>query len=239
MDPCNGKVIRTKKETTTMVHIADAALVLVFCTMYSSRYGDHSWGLVAWAMSFTSLTWYVAMRNPPLPGYRMKTKNVVLILGSWSYSLLFLGLLLHDYLPLLTGIILIFLLIMLVSLYWRRLSRESLNLKLVVRGETAYLEEIEAYIRKNCASSDCMELVELSYTEGPSFIGGGPECRSPTEFKEERQPTHLREKERDREQATFSCLLRGELRYLEAIKAHIADYLSDGKIQRLDFLYSI
>lgn len=222
-----------------MLHLADVALVLVFCILYSSRYGDYSWGLVAWTMSFTSLTWYVVLRNPPLPGYRMKTKNVVLVLGNWSYSLFFLSLLLHDYLLLLTGIILIFSLIVLVFLYWRRLSREPLNLTLVVRGGTAYLEDIEAYIRKNCASNDRVELMEFSYTEEPFFIVGGPECRSPIEFKEKRQPTYLREKESSREQVTFSCLLRGEFRYLEAIKAHITDYLSDGKIQRLDFLYHL
>ena len=49
-----------------------------------------------------------------------------------------------------------------------------------------------------------------------------------------------REKELEHEQTVFSCVLHGERRYLTEIRAYIANqYLSDGKIQSLDFAYSI
>lgn len=228
-------MITTKKETTAMLHVADVALVFVFCVLYSSFHDGYEGGLLAWAMGLTSLSWYVMIQSPLQPGSYIRTRNVIPAFGSWSHSLFFLGLVLDDYCLLLAGAILLFS----IFFYWGRLSHKHFNLALVLRGEITRLGDIEEHIQKTYVSNNRVKLIDSAYSEEHLQIVNEIEWRSLSGSKEERLLMQRREKVPSLGQITFSCLLHGEWRYLEAIRAHIADYLSDDKIQSFTFAYSM
>lgn len=238
VDPCKYEVTLTKRGTIVTLQIANVVCVLVFCILYASRYYDRGAGLMAWTGSLVSFSLYTSVRYPLLPGYRTITRNTVLALGIWGCSLLFLGILLQDNLLIPTGIILIFLLLMLILSYLRVLSRELLYCSLVLRGESRYLADVKRYIMRNCIRNHT-GLIDSGYTEEHLRTVNESEWHSLAERGKERSFTQLKGKMPDHREVTFFCLLRGEFRYLGAINSYIVDYLSDGKIQSNDFVCSL
>jgi hypothetical protein len=228
-----------RKRTVIMLHLVNIAFVLVFCMLYSSRHYDRAAGLMTGITSLTSSTFFISVREPPLPRYYTRMKNIATALGSWSFSVFFLGLHFHDHPLLLAGIVLISSMCMLALFYSRRLSRELFYLALVLRGEREYLEDVERYIKETGVYNNRVELIEPIYTTEQLSIVNESEWYSSTEFRKERLLTQLRKKELNHEHITFSCLLHGELRYLRPISSFIADYLSDWKVQTCDSVYSL
>lgn len=222
-----------------MLQLANTALVLIFCLRYPSPYFYHEPGIVAWITGLTSLASYISVQGPQLPEYYTRMKHIEIALGSWSFSIFFLSMDLHDHSLFLVGIALISSLFILISFNSRRLSRELFYLALVLRGELEYLEDVERYIRETGVYTNRVELVEPIYTEEHLSIVNESEWYSSTEFKKERPLIQLRKKNLNHEHITFSCLLHGELRYLRPIGSFIADYLSDWKVQTSDSVYSL
>lgn len=237
-----------------MLHVANMVIVLVFCIVYSSFHNGYQYsfyrgyerGLYAWLMSLASLSWYGIARNPSAPEYYMRKRNIIPAFGMWIYSLLLLGIVLHDYVLLFTGVILL----LIFLFYFWKLSRKPLNLALVLRGEITHLKDIEEHIQKTRVKNNRVELINSLYAEEHLHIVNESERHLLRESREEGLLTQLREKERSRELLTFSCLpcgerryfsclLHGEWRHLEPIRAHIADYLADDKIQSSDFVCSM
>jgi hypothetical protein len=166
-------------------------------------------------------------------------KHIIIAFGSWSLSIFFLGMNLHDHSLLFVGIALVSFLFIVAFLHSRRLSRELFYLALILRGEPKYLEDVEEYIRETGVYNNRVELTEPTYTTEQLSVVNESEWYSSTEFRKERLPTQLRKKTLNHEHITFSCLLHGELRYLTPINSFVADYLSDWKVQSSDSVYSL
>lgn len=226
-----------RKGTVIILHLANIALVLVFCILYSSRHYDRGAGIMIWATSLTSFLTFTSTQESQTPEYYTRMIDIAIALGSWTLPVFFLGIHFHDQSLLFIGIALTFTSFMLILLCSRRLSREQYYLALVLRGEFEYLEDVEQYIKETGVYTYRVELIEPVYTEEHLSIVNESEWYSSAEFGKERLLTQLRKKPLNHEHITFSCLLHGELRYLRPIGSFIADYLSDWKVQSLDSVY--
>ncbi|MBU7037411.1 MAG: hypothetical protein HXS52_05740 [Theionarchaea archaeon] len=222
-----------------ILHLANVALVLIFCILYPSPYHGYGMRLMAWMSGLTSLTLFTSGQSAPMPEYYTRMKHIIMALGTWSLSVFFCGMYLHDHSLLLAGIALIFSLYILALLHSRGLSRELFYLALILRGEPEYLEDVERYIKETGVYNNRVELIEPIYTTEHLSIVDESKWYSSTEFKKERPLSQLRKKRSNHEHITFSCLLHGELRYMAPIWSFIADYLSDWKIQTRDYVYSL
>ncbi len=230
-----------KKNPVEVIKHANAVLIVVFCVLYSLMNSSLSIGagLIVCAAALFFL--YIAdmMTFPGLSKGDKRNSRKFSIIAGWFFAFWLFALITEsDALKIMSGALFIVAIICFVFDV-RKLSREHFNLGLVLRGEIRYLEDIEEYIQKTYISSNHVELIDLVYSKEHLRIVNESEWRSLAESKERRLPTQLREKGPSREQVTFSCLLHGKWRYLEAIRTHIADYLSDGKIESLDLVYSM
>ncbi|MBU7039654.1 MAG: hypothetical protein HXS45_02515 [Theionarchaea archaeon] len=221
-----------------MLQLANTALVLIFCLLYPSPYFYHGPGIMAWIAGLTSLASYISIQGAQLPEYYTRMKHIAIALGSWSLSIFFLGINLHDPLLLPIGIALISFQFILILLITWRVFREVFYFACVLRGEPEYLEDVERHIKETYVYANRLELVESVYTEEHLSIVNESEWYSSSEFKRGVSLTPLRKKSSDREQITLSCLLHGELRYVDQVNSYLRDCLLDWKIQTFDFLYS-
>ncbi|MBU7016261.1 MAG: hypothetical protein HXS44_02035 [Theionarchaea archaeon] len=233
------------KNTGRLVQHVNALLILVVCMYYSSLYNNYIGGLSAWGISLMYLYFYDLCKGPELLEPGTRARIILSSLVGWGLSLCMLGLFIDiQHYHLVFSIL--FLILLIVSLYyWRYYSQECVNLALVVRantgypheGELRYLEDIEEYIQ-NYAKLNHVELLDPTYSGENLVITNESEWHSLTEFKNRRSLPQQREKE-PQERVFFSCLLSGKMKYLLAVKTHIADfYLREGRIRSLDFTYS-
>lgn len=233
------KVITTRKDATAILQHANTVIVLIFCILYSSLYHGHGVGLFAWLVGLLFMYGVDRAQNPDVPEFDLRTRKILSALAGWFCSILTLGLFLDKNDLLLIDIIPFILLAVLYISYWKRLSHTRFNLAVVLRGDIRILKEIEDYIQKNYVNNNLVDLVDPAYSKESLCIINESEWRSVAEFKKKGLLTSLREKELNREHTTFSCLLRGEWRHLDALKYHIIDrYLLDRLDHSFNFVYS-
>ncbi len=153
------------------------------------------------------------IQSPVLPGSYIPARDIIPAFGSWSHSLFFLGLMLDEYWLLIIGAILLFSLFF----YWGTLSYKHFNLALVSRGEIAQLGNIEEYIQKNYVSNCRVKLLDSAYSDKHLQIVSEKEWCSLSRSRQEELVMKRKGKVPTIGQITFSCLLHGEWRYLEAL----------------------
>ncbi len=231
------EVITMKIDTLSLFQHVSAVLILAICMLYLSLYHySYLKGFPPLMASLILLYSYNAVKIQQLPEEDIRARRELSSFLSWFLALSFLGLEIDNNSLLIVSVIPLFMVFAVGFSYYRKFSREDSHLGFVLRGELEYLEEIKAYLMR-AVNENRVELIEPAFSKQSLCVVKESEWCTYAEFKEGGLlPSDLKKEEPD---STFSGILCGKYRTLEAIRQQISDqYITDGPIKIFRFAYS-
>lgn len=101
--------------------------------------------------------------------------------------------------------------------------KDYFNCALVLHGNVKFLEELKQYIIENYVNTGLVKLIKPMYAKEDFSIVNEPEYKAYKNFKKKR----IEKKSPDEsDKFYFAFILRGEVKHIEKIRDHIAQYSS-------------